>query len=151
MAEPRCGLVRVDPAIRVGLLGLPDAADDLIWGEKGCSSNISAVFPSGVNGGARVGAGADARVGSGIGAIAGVGAGAGVGAVVGVVAGKGAGASVGGGAHAGANVFPSTTAVVLVGDVGRDSTSWPDMIRTPFPSTPTSSNSCQPLSNVRNY
>jgi len=151
MAEPRCGLVRVDPAIRVGLLGLPDAADDLIWGEKGRSSNISAVFPSGVNGGARVGAGADARVGSGIGAIAGVGAGAGVGAVVGVVAGKGAGASVGGGAHAGANVFPSTTAVVLVGDVGRDSTSWPDMIRTPFPSTPTSSNSCQPLSNVRNY
>lgn len=143
MAEPRCGLVRVDPAIRVGLLGLPDAADDLIWGEMGRSSDISAVFPSGVNGGA--------RVGSGVGAIAGVGAGAGVGAVVGVVAGEGAGASVGGGAHAGANVFPSTTAVVLVGDVGRDSTSWPDMIRTPFPSTPTSSNSCQPLSNVRNY
>lgn len=145
MAEPRCGLVWVDPAIRVGLRGLPDVADDLIWGEKGRSSEISAIFPSGVNAGAGVGAGAGARVGSGVGAIAGVGAG------VGIVAGKGAGASAGGGAHAGANVFPSTTAVVLVGDVGRDSTSWPDMIRTPFPSTPTSSNNCQPLSNVRNY
>ncbi len=147
MAEPRCGLVRVDPAIRVGLRGLPDVADDLIWGEKGRSSDISAIFPSGVNAGAGVGAGAGARVGSDVGAIAGVGVGAGVG----MVAGKGAGASAGGGAHAGANVFPSTTAVVLVGDVGRDSTSWPDMIRTPFPSTPTSSNNCQPLSNVKNY
>jgi hypothetical protein len=135
----------VDPAIRVGLRGLPDVADDLIWGEKGRSSEISAIFPSGVNAGAGVGAGAGAGVGSGVGAIAGVGAG------VGIVAGKGAGASAGGGAHAGANVLPSTTAVVLVGDVGRDSTSWPDMIRTPFPSTPTSSNNCQPLSNVRNY
>lgn len=133
----------MDPAIRVGLRGLPDVADDLIWGEKGRSSAISAIFPSGVNAGA--------RVGSDVGAIAGVGVDAGVGAGVGMVAGKGAGASAGGGAHAGANVFPSTTAVVLVGDVGRDSTSWPDMIRTPFPSTPTSSNNCQPLSNVRNY
>ncbi len=133
----------MDPAIRVGLRGLPDVADDLIWGERGRSSDISAIFPSGVN--------ACARVASGVGAIAGVGVGAGVGAGVGVVEGKGAGASVGGGAHVGANVFPSTTAVVLVGDVGRDSTSWPDMIRTPFPSTPTSSNNCQPLSNVRNY
>ncbi len=92
-----------------------------------------------MNAGARVGAGAGARVNSGVGAIAGV------------VAGKGAGASAGGGADVGANVFPSPTAVVLVGDVGRDSTSWPDMIRTPLPSTPTSSNNCQPLSNVRNY